>query len=310
VVARPVLSRLAPLALAVVAIAGLWPLRSALNASYVQSSIEHDVYSLPPPQQTVVMSLGYRSALADLIFAHMLVSSGIHFQEKRPFEFVGNYLDAINELDPKFEKPYRLADTLLTLQAKRPGAQNFRKARAILERGMKELPFDAALWMSAGQYLAYLGPGGLTDPVEQDEFRLAGARVLAHACELVGDDERLPYQCIVAAGMLTNAGAQEASREFLERVLTVNDNPEIRALATGALAKIAESEAPSRAQARYQRFQHAWGSDLPFVTRGAYLVVGPYWDPALCAGRSMSCFTSWRAWGAAAEGPSEPPTAD
>lgn len=309
-VAPQILRRLMPFALAIAAIAVLRPLRSTLNALYQQSSTEHDVYSLPPPQQTVTMSLGYRAALADLLFAHVLVSSGIHFQEKRPFEFVGNYLDAINELDPKFEKPYRLADTLLTLQATRPGAQNFRKARAILERGLRELPFDAALWTSAGQYLAYLGPGGLPDPAEQDEFRLAGARVLAHACELVGNDERLPYHCIVAAGMLTNAGANEASRQFLERVLALNDDPEIRALAIGALAKIEKSEAPNRAQARYQLFQRAWGVDLPFVTRGAYLVVGPNWDPAACAGRSTSCFTSWRAWGAAVEDRSDPSTAD
>jgi hypothetical protein len=303
-------SRLTPFAIAILAMVAIWPSRRALNTSYLRSRVENDVYPLPPPQQTVVLSLGYRAALADLIFAHVLVSSGIHFQEKRSFEFVGNYLDAINELDPKFEKPYRLADTLLTLQVKQVGAENYRKARAILERGMKELPFDGALWTSAGQYLAYLAPGGLTDRAEQDEFRLAGARVLAHACELVGDDANLPYHCIVAAGLLTNAGAQEASREFLERVLMVNDDPDIRAMATRALAKTLSGEAKDRAQDRYQRFQRAWGSDLPFVTRGAYLAVGPAWEPAACAGRSASCPTSWRAWAAAHEASNTPANSD
>jgi hypothetical protein len=293
--------RLLPWAILVFAGAVIGPLRGALNARYLRESIEHDVYPLPPPPQTVVLSLGYRAALADLIFAQVLVSYGIHFQEKRLFEFAGNYLDAINELDPKFERPYRLADTLLTLQVKQVGAANFRKARSIQERGMKEFPFDAALWSSAGQFMAYLGPGGLTNPAEQDEWRLAGGRALAHACELVTNDDTIPYHCIVAAGLLTNAGAQEASRQFLERVLMVNDDPEIRALASGALAKAIGAEARDRAQARYQRFQSAWATDLPFVTRGAYLTVGPNWQPAACAGRSANCITSWRAWAAADE---------
>jgi hypothetical protein len=164
---------------------------------------------------------------------------------------------------------------------------------------MKEFPFDAALWSSAGQYMAYLAPSGLKNPAEQDEYRLAGGRILAHACELVSQDETIPYHCIVAAGLLTNAGAAEASRQFLERVLMVNDDPEIRALALGALANIAKSTEPDRTQARYQRFQNAWGADLPFVTRGAYLTLGPDWQPAACAGLGASCATSWRAWGAA-----------
>jgi hypothetical protein len=291
--------RLIPFAVAIVAIAAIGPLRSALNARYRLRESEGDVYPLPPAPQMVTLSLGYRAALADLVFAHVLVSSGIHVQEKRPFEFVGNYLDAINELDPQFERPYRLADTLLTLQAKQPPPENFRKARAILERGMKEFPFDAALWSTAGQYLAYLAPSGFTDPAERDEYRLAGGRILAHACELVSQDEAIPYHCIVAAGLLTEAGAQEASRQFLERVLMVNDDPQIRAMALGALAKIAKSAEPDRTQARYQRFQNAWATDLPFVTRGAYLTIGPNWQPAACAGLSTSCATSWRAWGAA-----------
>jgi hypothetical protein len=278
--------------------AAIGPLRRALNQRFVSESIQHDVYPLPPPQQTVVLSLGYRSALADLLFSHVLVSYGIHFQEKRNFEFVGNYLDAINELDPKFERPYRLADTVLTLQVKAVGPKNYRKARAIQERGMKELPYDAALWSSAGQFMAYLGPGALTDRAEQDEWRLAGGRALAHACELVTSDDTIPYHCIVAAGLLTNAGAIEASRQFLERVLAVNDDPEIRALAEGTLAKAIGTEAMDRWQAPHQRFQREWGSDLPFVSRGAYLTVGPDWQAAACAGNT-NCATSWRAWAAA-----------
>jgi hypothetical protein len=294
---RPAAQAILPIALIVLAIGTLYPLRLALNVKFALTTVKHDVYPLPPPQQTVALSLGYRAALADVIFAHVLVSYGLHFQEKRRFEFVGNYLDAINELDPTFEQPYRLADTLLTLQVKSVGPENYRKARAILERGMKQFPFDPTLWDSAGQFLAYLGPAGIKDPAEQDEWRLAGGRALAHACEVAGDDETVPYHCITAAGLLTHAGARPDQRRFLERILTVSDDPAIRALAAGAL----DREARDRVEERYQRFQRAWSSDLPFVTSGAYLSIGPTFDPAACAGLAAACATSWRDWGAAYE---------
>jgi hypothetical protein len=262
----------------------------------VATKVKNDVYALPPPGQVVAMSLGYRSALADLIFAHVLVSSGIHVQERRRFEFVGKYIEAVNELDPKFAAPYRMADALITLQAKAVGPEGYREARRVLERGMKELPFDQALWASAGQFFAYLGPSIFTDPKEQEDWKLAGGRALARACELVGSNENIPYQCVIAAGLLTGAGAEAASRQFLERMLVINDDPEIKKLAGALLQKAVGAEARERFQARQEAFQKAWGADLPFVTRGAMLAIGPRWDAAACAGGGQECATSWRAW--------------
>jgi len=273
---------------------GVSQLRPTLNAAFLASAVQHDVYPLPPPRQTVVLSLGYRAALADYLFAHVLVSYGIHFQEKRNFEAVGDYLDAINELDPKFERPYRIADTLLTLEPKGVGPESHRRARAILERGMREFPLNAALWSSAGQYLAYLGPGGLKDPAEQAEWQLAGARALAHACELVTDDQTIPYHCIGAAGLLTRAGQQDAARQFLKRVTMTTEDPAIKALAQAQLARLGGD--PETANRR-KRFEANWRSDLPFVSMGAILTVGPSWEPGACAGLGASCATSWRAWG-------------
>jgi hypothetical protein len=271
-------------------------LQGSLSARFVATKVKNDVYALPAAEQLVVVSLGYRSALADLIFAHVLVSSGIHVQERRSFEFVGKYIEAVNELDPTFAAPYRMADALITLQAKQVAPESYRQARHILERGMKELPFDQALWASSGQFFAYLSPAIFDDPKEQEDWKLAGGRALARACELVGSNENIPHQCLVAAGFLTRAGAEDASRQFLERMLVINDDPEILALASGLLKKAVGAEARDRFQVRQGAFQKAWGADLPFITRGAMLTVGPRWDPAACAGLGQECATSWRSW--------------
>jgi len=273
-------------------------LRGPLNTAFFSTKTQNDVFALPPPSQVVSMSLGYRSALADLIFAHVLVSSGLHFQERRAFEFVGKYIETINELDPKFETPYRMTDGLLTLQAKAVGPDAYRQARRILERGLREFPFNQALWTSAGQFFAYLGPTAFTDQKEIDEWRLLGGRTLARACELVGSNENLPHQCLIAAGLLTKAGENTASRQFLERMLQVNDDPEIRAQVNALLKQAIGAEEHERNQARRQAFLQAWAQDLPFVSRGAIAAIGPNWDRAACASINAECATSWRAWGA------------
>src|SRR6478736_989601 len=292
---RTNLSALIAIALAAIAI---HTLRRPLNERFLTIKVQNDVFALPPPRQVVAMSLGYRSALADLIFAHVLVSTGIHVQEKRAFEFVGKYIETVNELDPKFAAPYRMADGLITLQAKAVGPEAYRQARRILERGMAELPYDQALWTTGGQFLAYLGPTAFTDQKEIDDWRLAGGRILARACELVGSDENLPYQCVVAAGLLSKSGQAEASRQFLERMLQVNDDPEIRSLVTTVLKNAIGAAVLDRVQAHRQAFIRAWTKDLPFVSRGAISALGPSWDSSACAGRSADCATSWRAWSA------------
>lgn len=260
-----------------------------------------DVYALPSPEQTVVLSLGWRSALADLIFSTTLVSYGLHIQEKRRFEFVANYFETVNELDPKFRTPYRYADTVLTLGAVKPREVDYLRAREILERGMREFPLDAELWTQAGQFMAYLAPQAFSDDAVRKEWRLAGARRMARACELVGNNEALPFHCITAATLLSKAGEREATIQFLERVLTVVDDPEVRGIALSYLQKTVTESERDRVQWRSERFSDAWREDLSFVSKGELLVVGPPLDVARCAGRSgdpdSGCFASWLDWG-------------
>jgi len=287
-------------AFALIAVAALSVsrLRSPLNNAFLGTKSQADVYTLPPARQLAAMSLGYRSALADLIFAHVLVSSGIHFQEKRGFEIASLYIEAVNALDPKFELPYRMADGLITLQAKPVSVDAYRQARRILERGMAEFPYSQAMWTSAGMFLAYLGPTGNIEGDELADWKLAGGRALARSCELVGSNEPPPRQCIVAAGLLSNAGEAAAARQFIERMLALNDDPEVRQFMGALLAQKVGADERDRLQERREQFKRAWSADLPFVSRGAALAIGPRWDSAACAG-AAECVSSWRAWAAA-----------
>lgn len=279
---------------------GVAKLRPGLAERFHKLKATSDVYALPAPEQVVVLSLGYRAALADLLWGNVLVSYGLHFQEKRRFEFIGNYLDTINALDPKFEDPYRFADTLLTLQPVPPLREDYYKAREILRRGMKELPHSAVLHSTAGQFLAYLVPTHLETQAEKQEWRLEGAQALSRACELSDASSNIPYHCIVAAGLLNRAGQREAVIQMLQRTLAVNDDENIRAMALGYLEREVSQRAHEEQQRRINTFNRAWKEDLGFLDKDTMLIVGPRSDTAACSGLAAAhqkeCVDSWRTW--------------
>lgn len=274
--------------------------RPGLAADFHAVKARSDAYLLPPVDQTYVASLGYRSAMADLIFGHVLVAYGLHFQENRLFEHVGDYLDVVNRLDPKFRDPYRFADTLLTLQPEAPPQDFYRRARQIQERGLAELPNDQELWSTAGQFITYLAPGQLTDPDEKQEYQLAGTRILMRACELIGSNENLPYHCITAANILNRQGNREAVRQFLERLQNVSDDPKIQEMAAGYLKKVVGEREQEQIAARWERFRSRWQQDLPFSSRAEVDALGPAFDSARCAGAAHAitpaCVSSWQHW--------------
>lgn len=275
-------------------------LRPLLVADYQEIKRRHDVYLLPPPDVTVAMSLGYRSALADMIFAHVLVAYGQHFIEKRRFEFVADYLDTILTLDPKFREPVRLTDTLLILQPEPARLQDYRAARRLLDRGLSSFPNDSELWLIAGQFMAYLAANYVPE-AEQEQWRFEGAKKLARSCELVGSNENIPHHCIVAARLFDEAGQAGLAKSFLERVLAVSDNPEIQDIASGYLGRVVGAAERERIEERGRRLRAQWSRDLTFVSRDAWFLLGPKFDPARCAGqaspRDQACATSFRAWG-------------
>jgi hypothetical protein len=292
-------------------IAGIAITRSWLFSRFVTLRDQSDVYALPSPDQVVVASLGYRSALADLLFAHVLVWHGLHFQEKRRLEFAADYLDTVSALDPTFRETYYYGDTLIAMQPSPPTREDYFRARKLLEKGLQHRPGDTELWLSAGQFLAYVAAPWLEDEKEKAEWRLAGARILARACELVGSNQNIPFHCITAASLFTKAGEREATIQFLERVLSVSDDEEIRAMATRWLEAALGEQARERLQVRANRLRHAWRADLPFVSLTQELVLGPPVAADQCAGLGQSgsaCATTWHAWRERAE--AENPTVE
>jgi tetratricopeptide (TPR) repeat protein len=278
----------------------LLPVRDALFERFSTLTETRDNYALPPPDQSVVMSLGHRSAMADLIYAHTLVSYGLHFGEKRRFEYAGDYLETVMTLDPTFAQPYVFADTLLTLQPVPARQEDYLRARELLLRGTRALPYHQRVWFTAGQFLAYLAPTRLEDPKLAEQFRQEGARLLARACELASDNRAIPHHCLAAAGLLNQSGKREALIQMLTRTLAVNDDPAIRERALAALSRWVGERERERHARRLGAFTDAWQSDLPHVSQEKLLLLGPPHSSWRCVGLERAgaheCRTTWLGW--------------
>lgn len=260
-----------------------------------------EVYLLPPPEHVAAVSLGYRSALADVLWAHVLVTQGLRLTERRRFQTLTMLFDSINELDPTFRDPYLYADALITLQVGETPREEVLKTRAILERGARERPLDGEIWLALGQFVAYVAPSSyLQDPDEKQRWRLEGARMLARAAELGGPNESIGWQAIGGAGILERAGERDAAIQFLERALAVTDDDELKKHITARLAVLVEDRRVEAYQRRSDVMRAMKAKDLPFVSRTMFLVLGPPLDPALCAGgerrEDPRCATSFAEW--------------
>ena len=270
-----------------------------------------DVYDLPPPADVVLLSLGYRAALADVLWARVLVSQGLHTQERRRYDNLTLLLDTINALDPKFREPYLMADALITFQVGITPRADALKAREILERGCAERPLDGELWLVAGEFVAFIAPASsyLSGPEEVARWRLDGARMLAHAAELGGDKSYISWQALGGVGILSRAGERDAAIRFLRRTLAVTDDPELKDRIQAQLDRLVGEERELAREDLFHRLDRgileARRRDLPFVARRRLMIIGPPRDWAYCAGPAhrdeAACASSWREWEARTE---------
>jgi len=201
--------------------AGVAVLQPRLARAAHAAGARDDVYALPPPAQLHAATLGWDAAAVDLLWSSLLVQYGIHWSEHHEFTDTPRYADAILELEPDYRPLYRFIDTMLVYRPLLGTADDARMARAYLERGTREMPTDAKLWLNLGEFEAFMGPSYISDPDEQAAWRREGAVNIGHAVELGA----LPERALTAASLLTEAGQCAVAMHYLERAYAMTEHP-------------------------------------------------------------------------------------
>lgn len=284
---------LAAVVVVVLSVLGIAVVQPPLAQSTHMVRQRDDAFLLPPPAQLRAMTLGYRAAAADLVWAALILEYGLHWQEKRPFPDATRYIDGVIALEPDFPMLYEFVDTILVYPAPPGGTEeDARTARRYLERGTRERPYDPNAWLRYGQFIAFLAPSFLKDPKEVERWRIEGATAIVRAVELGADTER----SLAATSILGRAGETTATISHLERLYAMTDNPETREEILLRLVKLKGTAEAERAVGVVER---EWRSQYQFLSRGQALLLGPSRSPTACAGPGSygqrGCARDWDA---------------
>ena len=273
---RTGIEELVAIAFAALAALGIALVQPGLAAVVRNVKSRDDVSALPPPKQLKALTVGYRHAAVDLLWAKLLVEWGTAHQEKRAFPDLPRYIDGILEIEPDFATIYDFLDTLIVYGPTRATADDARLARRYLEFGTKQRPYDADVWLHYGQFIAFLAPSFLTDKNEIEQWRKEGAFALMRAVELGSDPDR----SLSADTILAKAGEKKAVLKHLHRQYALSDDPDTRRNILGKIAQLSDSPAGEEAVDKVER---EWRERYGFLSRNAVLLIGPARVASACA---------------------------
>jgi hypothetical protein len=264
----------------VIAAAGVHSQRG-LMVHATQKLKETDVvYPFPEPKQLKELAIGYESALADMLWAKLLVEYGMHWSEKREFLIIPKYLDAILELEPGYAEVFKYADTLLVYRPLRGTDADARLARAYLERGTRERPFDPNTWKQYGQFIAFLARSFLTSQTEVEAWRAEGAKAMLRSVDLGGDAS----DAQAALSMLTRGGETKATIAALRRAYAITEDPAQREWIEANLNALEAKRERDDDERAIKNVERLWRSQAPYISRTAFLLTWPAPEVRACAG--------------------------
>jgi hypothetical protein len=277
-------------------VAGVGALQPRLATTAHAVKEAGDVFAVPPPAQLHAATLGWDAAAVDLLWSSLLVEYGTHWTEHREFTETPLYADAILELEPDYEPLYKIIDTLLAYRPLQGTEADVRAARAYLERGTRARPYDSALWLEYGSFVAFIAPSFLKDPAEIARWRTDGAEAIGHAVELGADADR----ALTAATVLTKAGATQAAIRYLERAYASTEHPSMASIHEAIGKRLVDLQAKGvidSADVAARAINDRWQREMPFVSRDRYILLGPLVDPLACAGldaaNDPACSRDW-----------------
>ena len=253
---------------------------------------------LPSPTALTALSMGHKSAMADMLWAGLIIDFG-EAAGKRLTHDPRPRIHAIQTLAPDYKPLYEFMDTFLVLGSVRQEKLEYvQSARVFFEAGLAKRPYDAHIWLHYGQFLAYAAPGVFVEDVPRvTQWKTEGARAIQHAVEL-GADAKHSFG---AAGILRFFGQETAALTSLERQLAIVDDPDQREQLEQAIERARGAAHAAQADAIAADYipalhEHLRGLGwIKGVDRA--MALGPFPVAAQCEGehglRAVECATTW-----------------
>jgi hypothetical protein len=245
--------------------------RVAAKAEQAET-VQSEPYA-PSPASAPFLSLGYREALADVMFVRLRGYFG--GQQTTP-DGVASICEAVIALDPKFHRAYEYCGGAISFFAVTSPSTDqavLLRAVAMLERGAREFPADWRLPNLAGQI--YTQDLKTNDPAQRREWDERGTLLVESAIRKPGAPAELQDW---AAVMRTKYGQQQRAIRDLREVLLVTTDSRARSRLIARLAQLQNRNADEIAGEIYEarrQFEREWASKRPLIPATWYVLVGP-----------------------------------
>ena len=228
-----------------------------------------DVLYLPPPQHLERMSLGYREALADLIWIRAVIFAGERSGATN-YGWIMEYLEAIYTLAPQFRKPYAWGGVAFIYSGENIDRNMVDRAIELYRRGVAHFPEDHELLFALGMLLTrdvQSVPG--YDQVEREQAMDEGAALIRKAAAFGAP----PLVRQLAATLISEGGADQLAVQFLEsQLLQAEDEDHRRLLRRKLEAIVGESGFESIERLR-QEFEAERMANYPYVPPDLYALI-------------------------------------
>ncbi|MEE9383816.1 MAG: hypothetical protein V3V08_10420 [Nannocystaceae bacterium] len=229
-----------------------------------------DLLYLPPAHQLERMSLGYREALADLVWVRAVVFAGDRIGGKN-FEWINKYLSAIMTLAPTFRRPYHWAgitfvytgDAVITRDMIDRSIQMYRD-------GIRQFPEDHELLFALGMLLFrdVQSIEGFS-AVERDVARSEGVELLRKSAAFGAP----PLVRQLAATLVDSFASDQLAISFLETQMMQTSDRRYRRLLRKKLDKLMGTRATDRLDALLRGFLAERDTQLPYVPPPTYALI-------------------------------------
>jgi hypothetical protein len=254
------------LLIAATALAGARAARTSLSSA--RSGVIADPY-VPSRQAAPYVALGYREAAADVLYVRLV---GYFADFNSSADAVAGMAEAIATLDPSFHRIYDMGANAMTLARYGVDQSIYRRAIALLEKGMKEFPTDWKLPYLAGQI--YTQDLRSDNPADKRAWDERGTLLIESALRKPGAPQEAANW---AAVMRTKLGQHERAVSGLRELILITHDEAQRRRMLEALAQLEEDDSGSVAAEVLEerlKFERTWRAERRTIPQTMFVLLG------------------------------------
>ena len=230
---------------------------------------DQDVLYLPPAEHLGPMSLGYREALADLIWIRAVVFAGDKAGATNSAWLI-EYLEAIYTLAPKFRRPYEWGGVVFVYTGEDIDRAMIDRALELYHQGLAHFPEDHELLFACGMLLTrdVQSVPGYTE-AERSEAMAEGTAMIRKAAAFGAP----PLVRELAATLVSQGGADALAIQFLESQLLQAEDEKHRRLLLQKL-EVLQGEAATQSVERLRaEFEAERRAEAPYLPPDLYVLI-------------------------------------